>query len=358
MTRSFSDFSAGLLALKESLEKKEDIANVAGDGAVSMPPTARKPIKRKKMTFNVSPEVFAAFKKGKSKFEKWSKYLDLTDESQAAIYSWAIKNHTGVIILQNSVTGEIRAIRHNRMGGGQWHKLSRGLKTEASELPKEVLDDAEDIVKDLKSKKADFVKRYGKDAKKVMYATAMKQAKAKHGIEGKEFGSIIKQIKDSIDNIGVKKESINTQAEKQLYETPAKPHENNITVLRNIVKENVTKKVILEKAGTMRVDPETAKTLLSVYDELDEALKSKFQKMLNFNQMGLKSLRNMAYEIATYGEPQGLARPIASIGNMKSPRSRPAYALNAKKKKEIKSTAKGPGLGTSMPMMNITARKK
>ena len=86
MTRSFSDFSAGLLALKESLEKKEDIANVAGDGAVSMPPTARKPIKRKKMTFNVSPEVFAAFKKGKSKFEKWSKYLDLTDESQAAIF--------------------------------------------------------------------------------------------------------------------------------------------------------------------------------------------------------------------------------------------------------------------------------
>ena len=70
MTRSFSDFSAGLLALKESLEKKEDIANVAGDGAVSMPPTARKPIKRKKMTFNVSPEVFAAFKKGKSKFEE------------------------------------------------------------------------------------------------------------------------------------------------------------------------------------------------------------------------------------------------------------------------------------------------
>ena len=54
--------------------------------------------------------------------------------------------------------------------------------------------------------------------------------------------------------------------------------------------------------------------------------------MLNFNQMGLKSLRNMAYEIATQGEPQGIARPIASIGNMKSPRSRPAYALNAKKK--------------------------
>ena len=43
MSKSFSDFSSELLALKETLKsKKEEIANVAGDGAVSMPPTARK----------------------------------------------------------------------------------------------------------------------------------------------------------------------------------------------------------------------------------------------------------------------------------------------------------------------------
>ena len=78
--------------------------------------------------------------------------------------------------------------------------------------------------------------------------------------------------------------------------------------------------------------------------------------MLNFNQMGLKSLRNMAYEIATYGEPQGHARPIASIGNMKSPRSRPTYAMNAKKK--LKATAKGPALGTLRPINLINKKKK
>ena len=359
MTRSFSDFSAQLMALKEKLEKKEDIANVAGDGAVDMNKTgghAKKSIKRKKQLFNVSPKVFDAFRRGKTKFEKWARYLDLSDESQSAIYNWALKNHRGVIILQNSVTGEVRAIRHNRVGGGQWHKISRGLRNEATELPKKVLDDAEEIVKDLKAKKADFVKRYGAEAKKVMYATAMKQAKAKHGIENKVSSSFVNQIKDSIENIGVKKESIYTKAEKSLYETPAQPNENNIKILRDIVEQNVTKKVVFEKAGTMRVDPNTAEILLTVYDELDEKLKNKFQKMLNFNQMGLKSLRNMAYEISTYGEPQGHARPIASIGNMKSPRSRPAYALNAKKKKEIKSTAKGPGLGTYKPM-NIIARK-
>ena len=362
MTKSFTDFSSGLLALKEKLEKKEDIANVAGDGAVSMPPTAKKVIKRKKQTFNVSQKVFDMFRKGKKKFEKWSKYLDLNDESQAAIYNWAIKNHTGVIILQNATTGEVRAIRHNRMGGGQWHKLSRGLKED--KVPPSVEKDAEKFVKDLKPKKAEFVKRYGKDAKKVMYATGMNMAKKKHGIENKQFGSFISQIKDSIENIGVRKESFNTQAAKMMYETPATPNENNIEVLRDIVKDNITKKVVFEKAGTMRVDPQTANVLLTVYDELHEDLKGKFQQMLNFNQMGLKSLRNMAYEIATVGEmsrgmgePMGLARPIASIGNMKSPRSRPAYALNANKKKQIKSTAKGPGLGTFKPM-NLIARKK
>ena len=107
----------------------------------------------------------------------------------------------------------------------------------------------------------------------------------------------------------------------------------------------------------MRVFPEEANILLKVYNELRDDLKEKFTKMLNFNQMGLKSLKNMCYEIATYGEPQGLARPIADIGNMKSPRSRPAYALNANKKKK-KETAVGPGMNTYKPQMNLIGKKK
>jgi len=358
--KNFSDFSTELLKLKTQLEGKqqEDIANVAGDGAVAFPPTARKVIKKKK-TFSVSPQVFDMFRRGKKKFEKWSKYLNLEDESQRAIYSWAIKNHQGVIILQNAVTGEVRAIRHNRMGGGQWHKLSRGLTTvdETKEMPKNVLDDAEEIVKELKKKKADFVKRYGADAKKVMYATAMKMAKAKHNIETKEYGSMIQQIKSSIDRLGQKNEDYNSKLENQLYETPAQSNEDNIQILRDIVKTNERQKINFGKYGSMRVFPEEATVLLKVYDKLKDDLKEKFTKMLNFNQMGLKSLKNMCFEIATYGEPQGLARPIASIGNMKSPYSRPAYALNARKK-HTKETAKGPGLQTFKPQMNLVAKKK
>ena len=66
--RTFADFSNQLLALKETL-KKEEIANVAGDGAVSMPPTAKRVKKRKSKQFNVSPALFDMFRRGKKKFE-------------------------------------------------------------------------------------------------------------------------------------------------------------------------------------------------------------------------------------------------------------------------------------------------
>ena len=198
-------------------------------------------------------------------------------------------------------------------------------------LTPQEIEDREKIAKKLPMD--DFKKRYGKDAKSVMYATAMKMAKAKHNVETKEYGSMIQQIKSSINKIGKQDEDVNTKAELSLYETPAQANENNIEILKKIVETNERQKIEFEKHGSMKVFPEEATVLLKVYNELRDDLKEKFTKMLNFNQMGLKSLKNMCFEIATYGEPQGLARPIASIGNMKSPRSRPAYALNANKKK-------------------------
>ena len=83
--RSFTDFSNELLALKETLKVKKEIANVAGDGAVSMPPTAKR-VKRKSKQFNVSPALFDMFRRGKKKFEKWSKYLNMEDEGHRAIH--------------------------------------------------------------------------------------------------------------------------------------------------------------------------------------------------------------------------------------------------------------------------------
>jgi hypothetical protein len=190
-----------------------------------------------------------------------------------------------------------------------------------------------------------------------MYGTAMTQAKKKYGMGEKKFGATITKIKDSIIKIGVKKEDINTRAEKTLYETPAEANDTNILILKSIIETKQVKKVEFYKGGTMRVDVATAEALMGLYEELSKPLQEKFQKMLNLNQMGLKTLSNFAYETAMYGEPQGNARPIASIGNMKSPRSRPAYALNAKKKK-LKATAKGPALGTLRPINLISKKKK
>jgi hypothetical protein len=349
MVQSFSDFSNKLLALKETL-KREDIANVAGDGAVSMPATAKK-VKRKSKTFNVSPDLYDMFRRGKKKFEKWSKYLNMEDEGHRALYAWAIKNPQGILVIQNSQSGEIRALRHNRMGGGQWHKISRGLKEVA--VPDKVEKDAEKFVKDLKPKKADFVKRYGKDAKKVMYATGMNMAKKKHGYkEEKKYGSFVTQIKDSIDKIGTHK-TIEEQAE-FIYDSPFSSHDNNIKVLEKIVSENTKDKITFDKGGKMKVDVDTAKMVIEFYSKLDEypELQEKFRKMMNGNVQGMKTIKNAVGSFI----PVDQMRPIASIGNMKAPHTyRRAYALNAKKKKE---TAKGPGLGTYIPMTSITARKQ
>ena len=342
--RTFADFSNQLLALKETL-KKENIANVAGDGAVSMPPTAKKVKKhRKSKTFNVSPTLFDIFRRGKKKFEKWSRYLNMEDEGHRALYSWAVKNREGIIILQNAQTGEVRAIRHNRLGGGQWHKISRGI-TEAEDLPKKVLDDAEEFVKDLKPKKAEFVKRYGAKAKSVMYATAMNMAKKKHGIgEEKKYGNIINQIKDSIGNIGTHK-TIEEKANEFLYNGPFSDHNENVEILKNIIKEKQTQKITFDKGGKMKVDVATAEAVMQFYGKLKETQQQMMRKMMNGNVQGFKTLKNAIGSFI----PVDQHRPIASIGNMKSPYPTKAYALNA--------TAKGPGLGTFKPM-NIIARKK
>jgi len=93
-------------------------------GSVDMNTTG-KPKKKKREVFNVSDECFHKFKNGKIKFERWSRYLDLEDASQKKIYDWAKRHHNGSIILQNAVTGQVRGIRYNRTGGGQWGKITR-----------------------------------------------------------------------------------------------------------------------------------------------------------------------------------------------------------------------------------------
>ena len=108
----------------EIITEKIEEAEMSTSSAVDMNPTG-KPKKKKREVFNVSDDCFHKFRNGKIKFERWSRYLDLEDASQKKIYDWAKRHHNGSIILQNAVTGQVRGIRYNRTGGGQWGKITR-----------------------------------------------------------------------------------------------------------------------------------------------------------------------------------------------------------------------------------------
>ena len=113
---------ASIRKWQKSSSMKEDMST---SSAVDMNLTGKPKRKKKCETFNVSDDCFHKFRHGKTKFERWSRYLDLTDESQKKIYDWAKRHHNGTIILKNSTTGAIRGIRYNRTGGGQWGKITR-----------------------------------------------------------------------------------------------------------------------------------------------------------------------------------------------------------------------------------------
>lgn len=67
--------------------------------------------KTKYKDFSVPSDIFRRFDTGRNKFERWSKYLNLEDDNQKAIYSYAKKNRKSVIILRDETTGAMRCIR-------------------------------------------------------------------------------------------------------------------------------------------------------------------------------------------------------------------------------------------------------
>jgi len=121
-------YPAGYTTMKRGVKwnKNEDVEEeMSTASAVDMNPTGKSKKKRECETFSVSDQCFNKFKNGKTKFERWSRYLDLEDASQKKIYDWAKRHHDGSIILKNATTGQIRGIRYNRTGGGQWGKITK-----------------------------------------------------------------------------------------------------------------------------------------------------------------------------------------------------------------------------------------
>lgn len=114
---------------------KEDMGgapvNSIGDGSkVGIDQPFRK--KRKFQSFVVNDDIFRRFKNGKTKYRNWADYLNLEDDGQRAIYTWAKKNPNGVLVLKNGK--EMKAIRFNRSGGGSWSKIKRPVKQVNNEV--------------------------------------------------------------------------------------------------------------------------------------------------------------------------------------------------------------------------------
>lgn len=67
--------------------------------------------KRVYRQFDVSSETFNRFQAGRTKFERWKKYLNLQDDVEKSIYDYHRKNTGSIIILRNSENGALRSIR-------------------------------------------------------------------------------------------------------------------------------------------------------------------------------------------------------------------------------------------------------
>jgi len=155
------------LALAKGMDDEEQVdedvpSNSASSGAVAMPADAVRRKKKKYQEFTVSDDVYHKFRNGKMKFERWSKYLNLENEGERAIYDYARKNYKGICVLRHEDTGQVRAIRYSRTGGGSWGNIQRirdrvvETTLNFTRLDEDVLDVLRNIVKNKQMQKVKF----------------------------------------------------------------------------------------------------------------------------------------------------------------------------------------------------------
>lgn len=108
----------------EEVLNEDAPTNSTGAGIAGADKPLSKKVVRRKAEFAVSSDTFNKFKKGKTKFQRWSKYLNLEDENEQKIYHYAKKNPRGVLVLKDD-QGNSKGIRYSKHGGGNWHGIKR-----------------------------------------------------------------------------------------------------------------------------------------------------------------------------------------------------------------------------------------
>lgn len=93
------------------LNEDATAANTTGDTAnMAMPPDSSGAVIRRYKQFDVDSDVFRKFRIGKTRFEHWSKYLNMEDANHKSIYDYA-KSGQGLIVLRDNSTRALRVIR-------------------------------------------------------------------------------------------------------------------------------------------------------------------------------------------------------------------------------------------------------
>jgi len=144
-----------------------------------------------KITYNTTPtsEKFVIYfpeKKGMA-VERRVTYEYVYDPALSGKGNWVIHHQKNTALRDNfgkiAYTDDVfKVLKHFRQTASAARSLKRTIDKEQMnerKLTKAELDKREDIIKDMKGNKRSLVKRYGKDAEKVMYGRATNMAKKK-----------------------------------------------------------------------------------------------------------------------------------------------------------------------------------
>lgn len=90
--------------------------SVSTVNVADIPRPLRSPSGDRYQKFKIPASLFNKINSGRDKYQRWNKYLDLTDENQAMIANFCKKYKNATVIIEDEVTGCTRALKPNSIG--------------------------------------------------------------------------------------------------------------------------------------------------------------------------------------------------------------------------------------------------
>ena len=134
--------------LAESTQKNEDApVNSTGPG-IAMPDGPVLKRKRRKMKrFTISSEEFCNCKRGKPKFERWNKYINMESDIGKQIKAYSLKFPGEGIMVEDETTGETVIIRR------RWDDMRLKHNLNLKDITEEVFEEADALIEEINREK-------------------------------------------------------------------------------------------------------------------------------------------------------------------------------------------------------------